>query len=69
MRLVATSIIALEVYFLKLKPLILTGIAGGLYTLKRQSERTTAQAAVLSNRNIVIYVIIQCSLAGMNLYA
>ena len=33
---VATLMLALEVLFLKLKPLILTGIAGGLITLKLQ---------------------------------
>ncbi len=36
---VATLMLALEVLFLKLKPLILTGIAGGLITLKLQLKR------------------------------
>ena len=38
MRLVATSIVASEVFFLKLKHFILTGIAGGLIALKLQSK-------------------------------
>ena len=48
MRLVATSIVASEVFFLKLKHFILTGIAGGLIALKLQLkslfERATATA-------------------------
>ena len=39
MRLVATSMVALEVFFLKLKLFIHTGIAGGIFTLKLQSEQ------------------------------
>lgn len=35
---VATLMLALEVLFLKLKPLLLTGIAGGLITLKLQEN-------------------------------
>ena len=38
MRLVATSMVALEVFFLKLKLFIHTGIAGGLFTLKQQAK-------------------------------
>ena len=36
---VATPMVALEVFFLKLKLFILTGIAGGIFTLKLQSKR------------------------------
>ena len=38
MRLVATSMVALEVFFLKLKLFIHTGIAGGIFTLKLQKK-------------------------------
>ena len=38
MRLVATLMLASEVFFLKLKPFILTGIAGGLIALKLQAK-------------------------------
>ena len=38
MRLVATLMLALEVFFLKLKLFILTGIAGGLVALKLQNK-------------------------------
>jgi hypothetical protein len=38
--------LALEVLFLKLKPLILTGIAGGLITLKLQKGHTGHYAPV-----------------------
>ena len=41
MRLEATSIVALEVFYLKLKPFILTGRAGGLYTLKLPKKKGT----------------------------
>ena len=48
MRLVATSIVASEVFFLKLKHFILTGIAGGLIALKlqRKSLYFAVQASV-----------------------
>ena len=41
MRLVATSMVALEVFFLKLKLFIHTGIAGGLFALKLQEKART----------------------------
>ena len=48
MRLVATSIVASEVFFLKLKHFILTGIAGGLIALKLQKKRRCERSAAIS---------------------
>ena len=60
---VATLMLALEVLFLKLKPLILTGIAGGLITLKLQLNCSAAVICCTAASD-VSYLITMLSLSA-----